>query len=199
MEQHFLGLLGRYGTPVLFFAQMFGIFGVPIPDELLLTVAGALVRRGSLHPVPTIASAIGGCMSGITLSYVIGRTVGVAALRRLVHIPPEALDRGQRWFCRFGAWLLTFGYFVPGVRHVTAIAAGSSRLSFRRFALYAYPGAALWSTVFVVAGYVAGERWRAVGAIARGHAMTVAIAVIAAAGLYFLVAYYRSAASRRTT
>jgi hypothetical protein len=40
MDRHFLEWLVRFGTPVLFFAQLFGIFELPIPDELLLTVAG---------------------------------------------------------------------------------------------------------------------------------------------------------------
>ena len=71
---------------VLFCAQMFGIFGLPIPDELLLTVAGALARQGQLPLVVTFLAALAGCMCGITLSYVLGRTVGVAAMHRLAHV-----------------------------------------------------------------------------------------------------------------
>ena len=46
MEQRLFDLLARDGIWLLFAAQMFGIFGLPIPDELLLTFAGGLVRRG---------------------------------------------------------------------------------------------------------------------------------------------------------
>lgn len=187
MEQQLLDLLTRYGAPVLFAAQMFGIFGLPIPDELLLTVAGALVRRGTLGAVPTVAAAICGCISGITLSYVLGRTVGLVALRRVVHVPEEALDRAHRWFQRFGGWLLTFGYFIPGVRHVTAIAAGSTPLEYPRFAAYAYTGGAIWSVVFVTAGYVAGDRWREAGAIVRHHGAIVAIVLVAILAVVWLV------------
>jgi membrane protein DedA with SNARE-associated domain len=51
-------------------------------------------------------------------------------------------------------------YFIPGVRHVTAILAGSTRLDFTSFAKFAYPGAILWSTVFLCLGYYAGDEWR---------------------------------------
>ena len=44
MDRHVLDLLLRYGAPLLFVAQMLGIFGLPVPDELLLTIAGVLVR-----------------------------------------------------------------------------------------------------------------------------------------------------------
>src|SRR5262245_45015223 len=104
---------------------MFGILGLPIPDEILLTIAGALVRRGTLAASSTLVAAIAGSITGITLSYALGRAVSVAALRRAPGLHGAAVDRARDWFKRWGKWLLAFGYFVPGVRHVTAIIAGS--------------------------------------------------------------------------
>jgi membrane protein DedA with SNARE-associated domain len=160
MEQHFLEWLVHYGAPVLFFAQVLGIFGLPIPDEFLLTLSGALVKKGDLSLVLVVLAAVGGSGSGITLSYVLGRTMGVIGLRRVLHIHEESLKRAERLFERFGGWLLGFGYFIPGVRHVTAILAGSTGLDFKSFAKFAYPGAILWSTVFLGLGYYAGDEWR---------------------------------------
>lgn len=167
MEQHLLDWLARYGAPVLFAAQVLGIFGLPIPDEFLLTVSGALVRKGDLSLIPVVLAAIGGSASGITLSYVLGRTVGVMGLRRVVHVHEESLARAQRLFARVGGWLLIFGYFIPGVRHVTAIVAGSTGLGFRSFATWAYPGAVLWSLTFLTLGYYAGSEWRPILASLR--------------------------------
>ena len=160
MEQYLLEWLVHYGAPVLFVAQVLGIFGLPIPDEFLLTLSGALVKKGDLSLVPVVLAAIGGSASGITLSYVLGRTVGLIGLRRVVHVHEESLKRAERLFERFGSWLLGFGYFIPGVRHITAILAGSTGLDFKSFAKFAYPGAILWSTVFLSLGYYAGDEWR---------------------------------------
>ncbi|MGE5246536.1 MAG: DedA family protein [Betaproteobacteria bacterium] len=187
MERHLIEWLSRYGPSVLFAAQMFGIFGVPIPDELLLTVAGALVRRQELQPVTTAAAAVGGCMTGITLSYVLGRTVGLAAIHRVARLHEASLQRGQRWFRRFGGWLLTFGYFVPGVRHVTAIAAGSTSLEYSRFAAYAYPGAVLWCATFLLLGYFAGDEWERIARVARHHLALVSLALVAAVVVYAII------------
>src|SRR5437660_12674647 len=172
MEHRLLELLVRYGAPVVFVAQMLGIFGLPIPDEVLLTIAGALVRRGELPFATIVVAAVAGCLAGITLSYAVGRTVGLAALRRL-HVREESVSQVESWFKRFGCWLLTFGYFIPGVRHATAIVAGPT-LDFRTFAVYAYPGGVVWSTTFVSIGYMAGDRWRPAVAAVRSH-VTVAI------------------------
>src|SRR5205809_816430 len=115
MDPRLLDLLVRYGAPMLFLAQMLGIFGVPIPDEILLTIAGALVRRGTLDGSSTLVAAIAGSITGMTLSYVLGRAVCARALQRIPGLHAAAIDRAREWFKRSGKWLLTFGYFVPGV------------------------------------------------------------------------------------
>src|SRR3954453_194028 len=82
MQHQLAEWLVRYGAPMLFFAQVFGIFGVPIPDELLLTMAGGFVAKGLLNGSATTTAAVAGCLTGITLSYLLGRVVGIALLRQ---------------------------------------------------------------------------------------------------------------------
>lgn len=191
MEHALVEYLTHYGPIVLFLAQVLGIVGLPIPDELLMTVAGALVRRGDMSGTATLAAALAGSSSGITVSYVLGRTVGSAALHRWLHVPDEAFGRAQRWFDRFGHWLLTFGYFIPGVRHLTAIAAGSAPLSYGHFARAAYPGAVLWCCVFVGLGYWAGDEGARIVSALHGH-VRIGVAVAATlVGAFFAVRWYR--------
>src|SRR3954471_5547220 len=101
MEREFTTWLVRYGAPMLFVAQVFGIFGLPIPDELLLTLAGALIARGVLNGSSTVTAAIAGCLSGITLSYLVGRVVGTAVLNRVFARHLAHLERAQAMFRRF--------------------------------------------------------------------------------------------------
>ena len=169
MEQTLIAYLTHYGVVVLFVALVLGIMGLPIPDELLMTVAGALVRHGVLGRAATVTAAFAGSASGITLSYVLGRTLGAAALHRWLHVPEDTFVRAQRWFTRFGHWLLTFGYFIPGVRHVTAIAAGSAPITYGAFARAAYPGAVVWCCVFLGVGYWAGDEGARLIAALHGH------------------------------
>jgi len=67
---------------------------------------------------------------------------GVGDLKR--HLQ-KRMDTLEHWFEHIGKWALAFGYFIPGVRHLTAIAAGSSGFPFPVFAKYAYGGALLWT------------------------------------------------------
>ncbi len=160
--QSLLAWLAQHGYPGLFFLLMLGIVGLPIPDETLLVFCGYLIYKGQLLAVPAFFCALAGSMCGITLSYHLGRRFGRDVIFRYgkyVHITPKHVDDVTRWFARFGPWLLSVGYFILGVRHYTALVAGMSHLSRRRFAAYAYPGAAVWVAVFLSLGYAFGDGW----------------------------------------
>jgi len=165
MEQQVLGWITQYGYEAIFLLLVLGIIGLPVPDETLLTFTGYLVYQGHLSLPLAYAAAFSGSTCGITLSYVLGRRFGVALIHRYgkyLRIKEEHLHKAHAWFGRAGHWSLTFGYYIPGVRHFTAYAAGMSELEAPQFCLFAYSGAALWSASFIALGYFLGERWRTV-------------------------------------
>jgi membrane protein DedA with SNARE-associated domain len=177
----------HYGYVGIFSLLALGILGLPIPDETLLIFVGYLIFRGRLHSIPAFASAFSGTVCGITLSYALGRALGLYAVhsRRFLHVSPERLERVQGWFRRAGRWVLAFGYYIPGVRHLTAYVAGASGLPFPSFALFAYTGGFLWSSTFMVFGYFLGEGWaRGEMRLQRTLGIAMGIAIVAIL-LYF--------------
>ncbi len=165
MEQHVLAWITQYGYAAIFALLVLGIAGLPIPDETLLTFTGYLVYQGHLSLTLAFLSGFAGSVCGISLSYVLGRTFGLALIHRYgkyLGVTEHHVDQAHAWFRRAGHWSLTFGYFIPGVRHFTAYAAGMSCLEYPTFALYAYAGAALWSATFISLGFLLGERWKSV-------------------------------------
>ena len=187
MEQTVAAWLSQFGAPVLFALLALGVVGVPFPDEPLLALAGMLIGQGRLHPVPATLAAMGGAMTGITLSYGLGRFAGLPLLLRYgsrLHIDTAVVTRVGTWFDRAGKWLLTGGYFIPGVRHVTAIVAGASKLPIGTFMGFAYAGAVLWVSCFLTIGYVLGDEWRALVADLHRHLLVACLVVVAMAGAY---------------
>ena len=59
-----------------------------------------------------------------------------------------------------GRWSLVCGYYIAGVRHVTAMVAGASGLEYPIFAVFAYCGATTWVLTFLSLGYFLGDRWQ---------------------------------------
>ncbi len=147
---------------MIFSLLTLGIVGVPVPDETLLILTGYLVYRGDLQLIPVFFSAFVGSICGISVSYGLGRSGGFYLIEKWGHRLPgtkEKLIIVERWFARGGKWALTFGYFFPGIRHLTALVAGAAKLRWTVFALFAYSGGFLWSITFIATGYFMGEGW----------------------------------------
>jgi membrane protein DedA with SNARE-associated domain len=150
----------NYGYFGIFFLLIFGIIGLPVPDEWLLVISGYLAFKNVLGLVPTLAIAAIGSAGGLTVSYVLGRTSSdfmVKRYGRWLSIDDEKILRVQHWFQNLGRWVLVVGPFIPGVRNLMGYVAGASKLRIHVFMRFAYSGALISSASFVTFGYYAGR------------------------------------------
>jgi membrane protein DedA with SNARE-associated domain len=176
-----------YGYPALFVLLMLGLVGLPIPDETLLAFSGYLIFTHQLAPMPTLVTALLGSICGITISYLIGRCLGVyfvETVGRRLGIGPADMDTVNAWYVRWGKYALFIGYFVPGVRHLVAIVAGSSHLPVAIFMPFAYTAALIRAATFVGLGYGLGETWALASAtVQQGLAVAGGMALVVLIGL----------------
>lgn len=150
-----------HGAFTLFVLLALGIIGLPIPDETLLIISGTLIAQGIIPLPQAIFFALLGTITGISVSFLIGRVVSQA----MIHLAMKKLKvnfkhwyRIESWYQRYGKWTLTIAYFVPGVRHLSGIVAGLMELPYKQFAFFAYSGAVLWCGLFLSIGYIFGEQ-----------------------------------------
>jgi len=184
-----LNWITHYGYFGMFALLVLGIVGLPVPDEAMLTFAGYLVFKGQLKLAPTLAAGFLGSVCGITLSYILGRATGYLLIEKYgpkLHIKMERVHMVHDWFHRLGRFTLTIGYYVPGVRHLTAYVAGASELEYPIFAIFAYAGAAMWSASFITLGYFLGDHWDTASAEIHRYIIAVCVAAAAAGGMYWL-------------
>ena len=185
-----LAWLSHYGYAGLFGLLVLGIVGLPVPDETLLVFSGYLISKGRLHPALTFLAGFAGSASGISISYSIGRIFGhgfVQRYGRYVRFTQERVDHLHVWFLRTGDWLLTIGYFIPGVRHFTALVAGMSGLEYRKFATFAYSGAGIWVATFLTVGYFVGEEWQTALRVVHRYTLIFVFVLAVIAGVAWLI------------
>jgi membrane protein DedA with SNARE-associated domain len=190
--------VATHGYWALYLLLALGVVGLPIPDETILVFAGYLIGRGTLHPVVAFAAALAGAWTGISGSYLLGRTLGVEVVHRYgkyIHFTEARLAQVHSWFERIGHWMLVVGYYIAGVRHFTAVVAGMSKLEFPTFMAYAWTGGAIWVATFLSLGYFLGENWRQVAELVHQYVVYASVAIIVAAAGYFL--WKRRAKPRR--
>lgn len=200
MKQLLLHWIVAYGYPGIFAALLLGIFGAPIPDEVILSFAGYLAFKGTLQLHFAILAATLGSVCGISLSYAIGRSFGLFLFERFgryIGITPERLGRAHDWFSRYGKWTLLPGFFIPGIRHLIAYLAGTSRLKYSTFSLFAYAGGFLWTTTFILLGYYMGRDWHRMSVTLHHHLRLASGIVTLAILVWFLVRWLQRKYSKR--
>lgn len=161
---HYLSLLlDQYGYGILFFSLFLEMLGLPLPGEMIMTYTGLIVYNGNLSWPLCVAVGGAGATAGMTLAYWAGYRFGHPFLEKYgsrFHFGPDKLNGLSGWFTRYGNKMLIIAYFIPGVRHLTGYFAGTARLPFRKFAAYAYSGAAFWVFLFITIGKCLGPQWQ---------------------------------------
>ncbi|HHT7068145.1 DedA family protein [Bacillus thuringiensis] len=192
MEQQLGELIVQYGYLGILIALVGGIVGLPIPDEFLLTFVGYNVSKGTMSGGYAILSGMAGAIIGITLSYILGLKLGLPILNKYgpkIHINEKQIDKTHVLFEKYGPFLLIIGYFIPGIRHLTAYFAGMSNLTYWRFCLYAYGGAFIWTSTFIGIGWKLGDKW---GFVEYSlHHYGIRILTIFVVFIFFILLYFK--------
>ena len=179
----------KYSYFGIFVALGLGILGFPLPDETLIAFVGFLVYEGKLNYLYAFAVCFIGSSSGVTLGYILGRTFGNRLIKRYstrLNVSPDHIQNAKKFYVRYGKFALFVGYFIPGVRHLTAIFAGSSIMPYPAFAAFAYSGAALWTIVFMNLGFFLGEKWHRVSAYSNRYIIPFVLVVT----IFLIIAIY---------
>lgn len=136
---------------LVMFATCFWKTGCCLPPFYLETacwlLAGALIAKGVMDFVPTIAILTAAASLGCWLSYVQGRWLGNTQTVKgwLAHLPHKYHQRATCMFDRHGLLALLAGRFLAFVRTPLPTMAGISGSPNRRFQFFNWLSALLWS------------------------------------------------------
>ena len=171
--------------------------GLPIPEEVVLVVAGFICHKFHADPNVTIEIMIFVCVASILagdlIPFTLGKLFGPRLLRLRflrVIVSRQRLANFDRWFRRRGDLVIFFARFVPGLRTVAYFTAGSMRMRWLRFLSLDVAGILLVAPLFAVLGYASGEvidqaihriqRWE------RGILITVVVVGLIAGTWYWV-------------
>jgi len=143
---------------------------LPIPTQLILTLAGFLIGQGRFSFISVLAASTAGAVAAALVLYLLGFWIGEDNLRRLVKrcerfklVFVSDLDKAGKVFERHGGKAILIGHLVPGVGAFISIPAGVKRMPILgRFIVYTVFGSGLWNGVFIALGWVLGAQWTVV-------------------------------------
>jgi len=160
VEHTLAGLLVRFTYPAVLLLLSAAGLGVPISEDLVLLLAGALASQGLTQYVPTLLSGYCGVLLGDALIYHWGKKLGPKAYEHRLVRKVISTERGQKLrthFGRHGFWTVVVGRHTPGLRAPIFFLAGASGVTFGKFIVADALSAAVTVPLVVTLGYVFGS------------------------------------------
>ncbi len=159
----------------------------PIPSEVILTFGGFMTTYTNLGVWGVIAAATAGSVAGAIILYGVGRFLKPERLKKLLSGPlgrilrlePDDIDDAIAWFNRRGNTAVFFCRFIPIIRSLISIPAGTARMNMPSFLVLTTIGSAIWNTVLVWLGAIAGASWSKIVVYMDTYTSMAVIVIIA--------------------
>ncbi len=190
-----LSMMAHHGYVLTFVLLLAEALGLPFPAAIALVAAGAAVASHTLAAPSVLLAALTALLLGDTVQFWLGRYTGWALLGFLCRVsinPETCILRSAESFYKRGKATLVIAKFIPGVNTMAAPLAGSMRLPFGQFLQLDLAGAFLYSTTYLLVGFVARDFLAAIlrGFHAAGRAMeAVVVAALIAYAVYRVLQY----------
>jgi len=174
------------------------ILGAIVPALPLMIAVGVLIGMDQLHGPYALACAALGAFAGDGLSYWVGRRWG----QRLYTIwpfnrYPQLLIRGQVLFSRNAFKSILIARYVGAIRPFVPAVAGMAHMPLLRYSQVSGLACISWAALFLLPGWILGQAYEAVAAVAGRLFWVLAILGGLMALMWALMLYgYRWSAAR---
>jgi undecaprenyl-diphosphatase len=174
--------------------------GLVAPGEFTVILGGFVAGQGHVNVFGLAALVFVCAAAGDTTSFLLGRKLGRAFLERhgpQYGISHKRLEQVEKFFAGNAGRTILIGRFIGLVRALAPFLAGSSKVSARRFILFDYAAAAIWSVTFVTLGYVFWQSFDTVVSFAKKGAYALGALVALVVGGMMAFRWLREPANRR--
>jgi len=166
---------------------------LPVPSEAVMPFAGFHVATGRFSMAAVIIASTLGSIAGSLLSYVIGRYGGMPFVNKwgkYLLLNRHDLEITESFFKKRGPLTVLVCRFIPVVRHLISIPAGTGRMHFVTFIIYTILGAGIWNAFLTYCGLYLKQNWEVV--MKYSHIVDVVVVVLLLAGLtWFIVRHVK--------
>ena len=154
---------GTIGLILVVFVES-GLIPAPLPGDSILFLAGAFcaTSAGSGDPHLNLAAVVIGsfvaAIAGAQIGYALGHRYGMRLFKPDARLfKTEYLERAQEFFDKRGPRAVVLARFIPFVRTIVPMLAGTGRMPLRRYATANVVGAAIWAVGVSLLGFWLGS------------------------------------------
>lgn len=171
-----------WAGPIVFavcFLESLAIVSAVVPATVMLIGIGSLATAGLLDLGTLSAWGIAGAGLGFWISYEGGRRYA----RQIEALPwlarrPELLERGNRFFERWGTMAIFIGRFIGPARVVVPMMAGTMGVDARRFHVANWSSAVLWAPLLLAPTAIGAWLTQRLEELPPGLRSTISLAIV---------------------
>ena len=153
----------------------------PVPADTVVALGSFLAARGRGNVLAAFLATWLGNVTSAMIMYGIGRRYGAERLERrlLGDRGPQAEQRLQSLYGRYGVIALFMSRFIPGVRAIVPPFAGALRVPRVRTALAIASASAIWYGTVSYLGFTLGGNWPRVVQLISDYGRALALTAAA--------------------
>lgn len=167
----------------------------PSPSDVVIIVAGSLISTNVIHFIPTLVVTTLGSVLGFMTLFFFGAQVDKRIIEkgRFKFLSTDALAKAEKWFSKYGYWIILGNRFLSGTRAVISFFAGLSQLDVKKTFLLAAASSFVWNLLIISLGVLFGNNIALVDRYLKAYSnivlvITLVIVVILVLR-YFLLKY----------
>lgn len=197
MQEMIIEIMNQFGYFGVAFLIMIENVFPPIPSEVILTFGGFMTTYTELGVWGVVIAATIGSVLGAVILYCIGCVLSVDRLEtmisgklgKILRLKKGDIRKAESWFMKRGYATIFFCRFIPLIRSLISIPAGSAKMKFPNFLLLTTLGTLIWNVVLVFLGRALGDNWESIAQILDNYSnitVMVLVVVFIASVFYFI-------------
>ena len=133
----------------------------PIPGDTITAFGAFLVGTERLDYFLVYLSTSVGSVVGFIMLFYFGRFLGKEFFlnKNYKYFPANKIHATEKWFLKYGYFVILLNRFFPGIRSVISIVSGISNLNPIKVFIYALISASIWNLIWIHTGYLLGNNW----------------------------------------
>lgn len=181
-------LIDASGYPGVFILMTMESMVLPVPSEAVMPFAGFHVATGRFTMTAVVIASTLGSIVGSLLSYAIGRYGGTPFVNKwgkYLLLNRHDLEVTESFFKKRGSITILICRFIPVIRHLISIPAGTGRMNIVTFMIYTIIGAGIWNAFLTFCGLYLKQNWEVV--MKYSHIVDIVVVLILLGGLVFFI------------
>lgn len=158
---HAVGSLGYIG---IFIMMTIESSFIPFPSEVAMIPAGYLASTGEMSFIIAFMTGTLWALTWATINYILGWKLGWPIIQKLIHtygkyilLKEDHYHQSEVYFQKHGSITTFLWRFIPAIRQLISLPAGTFRMNFSKFCFYTALWAGSWNLVLMTLGYIAWE------------------------------------------